>query len=87
MADPVPNPPVYFDINALSPEEQAAWHKILDTPILSPDEWQKACGTSGTIGPTEVWTNHCTIQVVVDCPPDCGVYKILREDKLLRRIW
>ena len=86
-ADPIPGPPATFNLSALSPQEQAAWHKAVDTPILSPNEWQASCGTTGRIGPNEVWSNRCTIQVVVECPPDCGVYKILREDKLLRRIW
>lgn len=84
-ADPMPSgEPV-----TMTDAQREAIHKMLETPILSPEEWQKSCdpmhGQKWASG--ESLDSHCSIQVVVDCPPDCGVYKTLKEDKLLRRVW
>lgn len=87
MADPIPHPATPLDWSTLTPEQQAYYRKMFETPILTPDEWEARCGTKYDFGPNERGQGHCSIQVVVDCPPDCGVYKILQEDRLLRRIW
>lgn len=54
--------------------------------VLTADEWQAFCGRHVELGDERI-DNHCTINVVVDCPPDCGVFKILQDDSLLRRVW
>ena len=85
LAPPIQEPAVVH--SEVSLEQQVYWRKIFEPPILTPDEWKAQCGTPYDFGPTERGHNHCTIQVVVDCPPDCSVYKILIEDRLLRRLW
>ena len=70
-----------------TPEQREYWRTTFETPTRSPDEWQAACGKTWDFGPNDRGQTHCSIQVVVDCPPDCGVYKILVEDELLRRVW
>lgn len=70
------------------PIDMESFRKTFETPIMSPDEWEAQCNPmKGKAWGNERLDSHCTIQVVVDCPPDCGVYKILREDKLLRRVY
>mgnify|MGYP001500421847 CR=1 FL=1 len=56
------------------------WRRM-QGPLLSPEQWQAHCDPLGG------GQNVCTIQVQVDCPPDCATYKILIEDRLLRRVW
>ena len=55
--------------------------RMLTMPDFTAAQWQEFCD------PSQKGDYHCSIQVVVDCPPDCGVYRILRNDTLLRRIW
>ena len=55
--------------------------RMLAVPDLTAEQWQAECD------PENTREHHCTLQVVVECPPDCGVYRILRNDKLLRRMW
>lgn len=82
-------PAMLPEAGPITPEAQAYMRQLLATPVLTPDEWQRACDPmhGKKFAGVESLDSHCSIQVVVDCPPDCGVYKILREDKLLRRVW
>jgi hypothetical protein len=54
--------------------------------VLSVEEWERFCGVRYDFGPGERGQHHCSIQVIADCPPDCGTFKMLREDRLLRRV-
>jgi len=57
--------------------------QMLDRPHLSPEEWQDYCATPALDGQS----SHCSIAVQIDCPPDCGVYQLVYEDRLARRMW
>jgi hypothetical protein len=72
---------------SLTPDQLAQMNRMLAIPDRTPDEWQAACAIPYDFGPSERGSGRCSMQVIVDCPPDCGVYKTLQEDKLLRRIW
>jgi hypothetical protein len=57
-------------------------HKMLEQPHWTAEEWSAFCEqTSEGEG-----AQHCGMQVIIDCPPDCGVYALLQHDKFLRRI-
>ena len=57
-------------------------HTMLEQPDWTADEWSAFCEqTSKGEG-----AQHCGMQVIVDCPPDCGVYALLQHDPFLRRI-
>ena len=68
-------PPMATEIDVV------AMKRMLTMPEFTPEQWQEFCD------PSKKGDYHCSIQVVVDCPPDCDVYRILRNDQLLRRIW
>lgn len=74
------------DPTPLTSDQLAQMQRMLAIPDRTPEEWQATCAISYDFGPQERGTGHCSIQVIVDCPPDCGVYKLLQEDKLLHRI-
>ena len=58
-------------------------HRMLQQPAWTAEQWSAYCEqTSPGQG-----AQHCGMQVVVDCPPDCGVYALLQRDTLLRRVW
>jgi hypothetical protein len=57
-------------------------NKMLEQPHWTADQWSAFCEqTSEGEG-----AQHCGMQVIIDCPPDCGVYALLQHDKFLRRI-
>ena len=57
-------------------------HTMLAQPDWTADQWSAFCEqTSKGEG-----AQHCGMQVIVDCPPDCGVYALLQHDPFLRRI-
>lgn len=56
--------------------------QMLDAPAWTDAQWQQWCKDSA---PGEA--GHCTIEVQIDCPPDCGIYRLVREDRLARRRW
>lgn len=53
---------------------------LLATPAWSADEWQRFCeGAAGS--------GVCRVTVQVECPPDCGTYRLVLTDSLARRVW
>ena len=57
-------------------------NKMLEQPDWTAEQWSAFCEqTSAGEG-----AQHCGMQVIVDCPPDCGVYALLQHDKFLRRV-
>lgn len=56
--------------------------EMLALPTWTDDEWQEWCSRT-----TEGESGHCSVVVQVDCPPDCGIYRLVREDRLARRLW
>jgi hypothetical protein len=57
-------------------------HRMLQQPAWTPEQWSAFCEQTS---PNE-GVQHCGMAVIVDCPPDCGVYALLQHDPFLRRI-
>lgn len=55
-------------------------YRLFEHPLWTPEEWERQCHRRGE-------DEHCSIVVQIDCPPDCGVYKLVWEDTLARRVW
>lgn len=55
--------------------------QMLDAPAWTDAQWQQWCEDTA---PDRA--GHCTIVVRIDCPPDCGIYRLVREDRLARRL-
>lgn len=89
---PLPRQQADIPWQPLTQEQENYWH-VFGVPDLTVALWEEACG--GPAMPVAelalpFYVNsvlpHCTIQVAVECPPDCDLYKVLREDTSLRRI-
>jgi hypothetical protein len=65
----------------VSPEvDLPQMRRLLEPPHLTAEEWERNCvGRDGRV--------LCSIIVQIDCPPDCGIYRLVREDRLARRVW
>ena len=59
------------------PVDIALMQQLLQPPDWNPAGWEAFCSQR----------RRCVMTAEVSCPPDCGVYKLLIEDRLLRRIW
>jgi hypothetical protein len=57
-------------------------HRMLQQPAWTAEQWSEFCEQTS---PGE-GAQHCGMAVIVDCPPDCGVYALLQHDPFLRRI-
>ena len=57
-------------------------HRMLQQPDWTAEQWSAFCEQTS---PGE-GAQHCGMAVIVDCPPDCGVYALLKHDPFLRRI-
>ena len=57
-----------------------SFHRLLDEPDWSADEWERWCDPVGG------GTSWCLLTVEIACPPDCGVYVAMRQNPLARVI-